>query len=250
MDVPSERATRLAVDFGSGAAQAAVALALLGVVPARGGTSRALGVTMSLFGVCGRRCSSSTRRRRLAATTTRAFPQKKANDDEQSTRVRLEPSLAFVVKDQQRLRLYDARLVCALASISPLRFTSHTCVFPPKSPAATKHPSGSPARRRTSSPRRLWGRRTRRTFSRRTIPAMRAPDRRSTREPCGQCFPRRRRATRVGTPVSRFSSRRTRTPFTDAQWRLASRICRPARLSHTLNSHPELASKPLLEVTR
>ena len=48
---PSERATRLAVDFGSGAAQAAVALALLGVVPARGGTSRALGVTMSLFGV-------------------------------------------------------------------------------------------------------------------------------------------------------------------------------------------------------
>ena len=51
MDVPSERATRLAVDFGSGAAQAAVALALLGVVPARGGTSRALGVTMSLFGV-------------------------------------------------------------------------------------------------------------------------------------------------------------------------------------------------------
>ena len=48
---PSERVTRLAVDFGSGAAQAAVALALLGVVPARGGTSRALGVTMSLFGV-------------------------------------------------------------------------------------------------------------------------------------------------------------------------------------------------------
>ena len=38
--------------------------------------------------------------------------------------------------------------------------------------------------------------------------------------------------------------------FTDAQWRLASRICRPARLSHTLNSHPEVASKPLLEVTR
>jgi hypothetical protein len=47
----SERATRLAVDFGSGAAQAAVALALLGVVPARGGTLRALGVTMSLLGL-------------------------------------------------------------------------------------------------------------------------------------------------------------------------------------------------------
>ena len=47
----SERATRLAVDFGSGAAQAAVALALLGVVPARGGAFRALGVTMSLLGL-------------------------------------------------------------------------------------------------------------------------------------------------------------------------------------------------------
>ena len=47
----SERATRLAVDFGSGAAQAAVALALLGVVPARGGAFRALGVTMSVLGL-------------------------------------------------------------------------------------------------------------------------------------------------------------------------------------------------------
>ena len=51
VDDASERATRLAVDFGSGAAQAALALALLGVVPARGGGLRALGVTMSLLGL-------------------------------------------------------------------------------------------------------------------------------------------------------------------------------------------------------